>query len=74
MKRGYMMASRCCMCMADLETIDHLFLHCGVAREIWFVFRAFGIQWVLPHRVMELLLDGGIGWGGVRHVCGTWSS
>ena len=23
--------------------------------------------------VMELLLDGGIGWGGVRHVCGTWS-
>ena len=32
------------MCRCDAETVDHLFLQCGVAREIWnFVFRSFGV-------------------------------
>uniref|UniRef100_A0A2N9IMJ1 Reverse transcriptase zinc-binding domain-containing protein n=1 Tax=Fagus sylvatica TaxID=28930 RepID=A0A2N9IMJ1_FAGSY len=53
---GYVMAGWCCMCKDDMETVDHLFLHCGVAREVWnYVLRSFGIEWVLSKRVIELL-------------------
>ena len=56
MKCGYVMAGWCCMCKDDMETVDHLFLHCGVAREVWnYVLRSFGIEWVLSKRVIELL-------------------
>ena len=56
MKRGYVIANWCCMCKNAAETVDLLFLHCGVAGEIWsFVFRSFGIDWVLSNRVIELL-------------------
>uniref|UniRef100_A0A2N9I6Z1 Reverse transcriptase zinc-binding domain-containing protein n=1 Tax=Fagus sylvatica TaxID=28930 RepID=A0A2N9I6Z1_FAGSY len=56
MKRGYVMANYCCMCKAAEETVDHLLLHCGVAREIWsFVFRSFGIDGVLLNSFTELL-------------------
>jgi hypothetical protein len=45
------MAGWCCLCRAAGESVDHLFLHCGVARELWHcVFRAFGVAWVLPDR------------------------
>ncbi len=55
-KRGCVMQSWCCMCKDAEETVDHLFLHCQVAREIWsFVLQSFGIEWVLLYRVMELL-------------------
>jgi hypothetical protein len=56
MKSGNVMAGWCCMIRGDVETVDYLFLHCGVARELWnFVFRSFGVVWVLPNRVVELL-------------------
>ena len=36
--------------------VDYLLLHCGVAMEVWsFVFRSFGVNKVLPGRVVELL-------------------
>ena len=48
--------SWCCMCQADGETIDHLFLHCPVAREMWAaVFNLYGMSWVMPRRVIDLL-------------------
>ena len=38
------------------ETIDHLFLHCTVAREMWdTVLTLFGMHWVMPKRVVDLL-------------------
>ena len=38
-KRGHVLPSWCCMCKEAAETVDHLFLHCKMAREIWsFVF------------------------------------
>jgi hypothetical protein len=47
----------CCLCKEDGETIDHLFLHCKVARELWnSVFNLFGMAWVMPRKVVELLL------------------
>uniref|UniRef100_A0A2N9EY67 Anaphase-promoting complex subunit 5 n=1 Tax=Fagus sylvatica TaxID=28930 RepID=A0A2N9EY67_FAGSY len=40
----------------DGETIDHLFLHCRVARELWDnVLSLFGMDWVMPRRVVDLL-------------------
>jgi hypothetical protein len=46
----------CCMCKEAGESIDHLFLHCNIARELWnFVFTLLGLQWVMPRHVVELL-------------------
>lgn len=71
-KLGYVIAGWCCMCKDADEMVDHLFLHCRVAREIWsFVFLAVGIDWVLPHQVMDLCLVGGIGSGRGLRVLGT---
>ena len=44
------------MCKADGETIDHLFIHCTVARELWdAVLTLFGMHWVMPRWVVDLL-------------------
>ena len=46
----------CCMCKGDGKTIDHLFLHCKVAKEMGdTVFTLFGLTWVMPKRVVDLL-------------------
>ena len=47
------------MCKCNSETIDHLFLHCLVALELWdMVFGLFGVCWVMPMFVVELLACG----------------
>ena len=59
----------CCMCREDEETIDHLFLHCKVANELWdLVLSLFGMHWVMPRRVVDLLAcwQGGLGWVGIE--------
>ena len=44
------------MCKCNSETIDHLFLHCPVALELWdMVFGLFGVCWVMPFSVVGLL-------------------
>lgn len=58
----------CCMCKRDEEMVDHLLMHCTLAREMWdFVFALFGIYWVMPRRVIDLLAcwQGGFG----HHQC-----
>ena len=38
------------------DLIDHLLLHCPVAQELcWMIFSLFGVQWVMPRGVMNLL-------------------
>ena len=38
------------------EMVYHLLIHCDLAYAFWsFVFRVFGIQWVLPKWVVDLL-------------------
>uniref|UniRef100_A0A2N9HT93 Reverse transcriptase zinc-binding domain-containing protein n=1 Tax=Fagus sylvatica TaxID=28930 RepID=A0A2N9HT93_FAGSY len=55
-KRQLVLLDWCCMCKEDGESIDHLFLHCNVANELWkLVFSMFGIWWVMPCHVMDLL-------------------
>ena len=56
MLRGHPLANRCCMCRCNGEFVDHLLIHCHVANSLWvFMLQAFGIQWVLPSFVAELL-------------------
>ena len=53
-KRGLIIQEWCCMCKRSGEDVDHLFLHCSVAMELWsLVFGLFGVQWVMPRSVMD---------------------
>jgi hypothetical protein len=50
----------CCMSKKNGESIDHLLLHCDVAWVVWsFFYSLFGVEWVMPRRVLDLLS----GWG-----------
>ena len=55
-KRQLVLMDWCCMCKAAGESVDHLFLHCPTARELWeLVFSLFGVWWVMPCHVVDLL-------------------
>ena len=44
------------MCKCNSELIDHLFLHCPVAMDMWaMVFGLFGMSWAMPQSVVGLL-------------------
>lgn len=52
------------MCKSDGETIDHLLLHCSVARELWdFTVSLVDVTLVMLLRVKDLLVS----WAG---LCG----
>ncbi|WJZ92487.1 hypothetical protein VitviT2T_011477 [Vitis vinifera] len=60
-RRGYSLANRCFLCLAEAETVDHLLLHCVMTRTLWnLLFSLFGVEWVLSGTVKETLL----GWHG----------
>lgn len=43
------LTSYCCMCGRDAETVDHLFLHCSYASQVWqWMFRVLGVN-IGPH-------------------------
>ena len=47
------------MCKCNGEMVDHLFLHCQVARDLWsMVLYLFGVSWVMPKSVVGSLLAG----------------
>ncbi len=72
MRRGHVMVGWCCLCRFVGESVDHLFLHCGVAKELWYcVFRSFGITWVLLNRIPALLF-GWWNWFG-KHSSQVWN-
>jgi hypothetical protein len=46
----------CCLCKKSGESIDHLLLHCDIARDLWsYILIVFGVQWVMSRTVLELL-------------------
>ena len=62
----------CCLCRCGGETVDHLLLHSLVATEVWsFVFRSFGVEWVLLGSVMDHLY-GWRNWFGKQSL-GVWN-
>ena len=45
------------MCKCNSESVEHLFLHCPVASELWdMVFGLFGVSWVMPLSVVGLFV------------------
>ncbi|OVA19129.1 Reverse transcriptase zinc-binding domain [Macleaya cordata] len=56
--RGTIVINRCPMCKHELESINHLFLHCEMARDILCFFHSeFGVDWVLPAKVTDYFLE-----------------
>ena len=44
------------MCKRNGESVDHLLIHYPLAFDLWsMVFTLFGIHWVMPKIVVELL-------------------
>ena len=56
LKRKVWILDWCYMCKSNGESVDHLFLHCPVAIDLWsMVLGLFGLSWVMPHSVLGLL-------------------
>ena len=57
-KRRWQLPNRCYLCGCEEETVNHILLHCRVVRVLWeIVFVLFGIQWVFPSTVKEVLIS-----------------
>jgi hypothetical protein len=55
-KKNMVLVNRCGMCKKDEESIDHLLLHCACAQFLWNAFfNRFGLAWVMPQGVANLL-------------------
>jgi hypothetical protein len=55
-KRGVLVVGWCCMCKRSSESIEHVLLHCEVARDLWTaIFTLFDVTWVMPATVLDLL-------------------
>jgi len=66
-----MVVEWCCMCKKSEESIDHLLLHCDVARDIWSYFLIlFWVEWLTLRRVLDLLISWGnsLGGGQVKQI------
>ena len=56
-RRGMIFANRCFMCEEEEETIDHLLIHCKIAKLLWdLILSIVGISWVFPNSVLHTLL------------------
>jgi hypothetical protein len=55
-RRGLVVVNRCWLCETEGESVDHLLLHCVTASALWNAFFArFGLCWVMPRTVKELI-------------------
>ena len=65
LRRNIYIVNRCCMCKNIWESVGHLLLFCSYACNLWtFVFSLFGISWVMPKQVVDLLVCWNRGVGG----------
>ena len=56
MLRDRPLTNRCCMCYCNAESVNHLLLFCSIAHSLWmYMLRLFGIDWVMPGSVVDLL-------------------
>ena len=60
-RRRWHLANRCCLCLSEEESLDHILLHWDMASSLWhLLFSLFWMSWVLLLLVRETLL----GWHG----------
>jgi hypothetical protein len=63
----------CCMRRCSSKTVDHLFVHCDVAKELWsLVFSMFSVHWLMPKTILELLF-GWSNWFGKHGSYLVWN-
>jgi hypothetical protein len=44
------------MCKSNGESVDHLLLHCPIAKDLWdMLLCLLGVTWVMPHSVSAML-------------------
>ena len=56
MLHGRPLTNRCCLCCCNAESVNHLLLFCSIAHSLWtYMFRLFGMEWVMPGSVVDLL-------------------
>jgi hypothetical protein len=59
------------ICCKSFSSIEHLLLHYEVACDLWsYILTLFGVEWVMPRMVLELLTSWGAscGYGPVQEV------
>ena len=50
--------NRCFLCGCEEETVNHILLHCTVVWVLWeIVLVLFGIQWVFPETIKDMLFS-----------------
>ena len=55
-KKRIIIVDWCCMCKGGGEAVNHLLLHCEVARALWNeVFQRMDLAWVMPESVVDIL-------------------
>jgi len=55
-RRGIVVVEWCVMCKKYGESVDHLLLHCDVARVVWSSFYSlFEMEWAMTSSVLDLL-------------------
>jgi hypothetical protein len=70
-RRDIVVVEWCVMCKKHGESVDHLLLHCDVARVVWSSFyRLFRVEWVMPSSVLDVLSGWGtlLGCGSVNRI------
>ena len=66
------MAGWYCMCKEGCERGDHLLIHCALTSNLWHsVLHSFGVLWVFPNRVVNLIY-GWHNWFG-KHDSVVWN-
>ena len=56
-RRGWTLANKCFLCLADEESTNHILIYCTKTRVLWeLLFALFGVTWVLPFLVRETFL------------------
>jgi hypothetical protein len=64
-RRNIVAVEWCCICKKSGKSINYLLLHCDVARDLWnYLLILFGVEWVMPRRVLDLLTS----WGARMYV------
>ncbi|CAN1743688.1 hypothetical protein LINPERHAP1_LOCUS1881, partial [Linum perenne] len=62
-KRGFRLANKCVMCNSNLESVDHLFLHCEYFSSVWALLSSsLSLHGPLPSAVSAFI----IGWKGMN--------
>ena len=68
-KRHLIIIGWCCLCKQSGESVDHLLLHCSLARELWsLVFGLFGVSWVMLCHVLHLWAGWQVNFGDTRNM------